>query len=859
VANPVLGKLQGQGLIETTTAGLQQAGAQLATTPVGAAMQGRGIDSQKMAATQSAKINAVAANMRDVTSAALGTLRETGRMLEGQESAIAETARKASVLGRVDNQIARLAENKTLEKLNTLKFGGAQLDQTKLTGYDDAKLTALRTSIGDLIAGGTALTDSDITIINEALTVAGATPLDFSPEKLPSIPILAKSLSTLFTEKSSEEMQSEISKAILNAKAESTIGSLDDESINAIFDTPDKTETQQDLLNLLAGITGLDATKDTDLVKLRGMQLGELRSAIDSWKQSEFKDVGKLRKTLQDPMASKAQRQLALQELRRQGQIGVTGAEAKVNDLEKQMQDGDVVRIGNEEFTVDELFSDPAKLLQMQAWMDNPELIPLNADGSKPAFRQWLEANQAAIETKIAELTGVGAAGLSGAVARVKANADKLKLDESAATQLPKETLKTFFPEFADVGLDTQIPNEITDARTISAEQKLQTDIAKLNERFPTPRSKEQEESYQTQLAALKKTRDDTLEAMFGNFRKYKLLQNPATARNTALLLNNLGTIAGVDGKKIFAELTSAQVAQLVQSENAVNDFRAALQDRTNAKNFSGATNFSAEFKDMARYLGVESTAGQLANLAGKDLSKYKGIFQAAGLNALLTAEGKLLNTQFLSEKIADLKKYSLSDLLSGKNRTLKQELSNLAIKLNNQLGRVPQEDMPGSAAERDQNFRKANPTRKTAKDQVDELMPQENALGGENHNNWENWKRIFKESGPKIGAQERILSTYARFPNKESLPGYKAAVTEIARIKQEERDARAKWKDSERRFWDVKNRRLDTENRAAQIDKDYRDEFQKWFDKEQDEMQKRNKNSRELYAGFADLLGGIG
>lgn len=789
MANPVLGKLQGQGLIETTTTGLQQAGAQLATTPVGAAMQGRGIDSQKMAATQPAKINAVASNMRDVTSAALGTLRETGRMLEGQESAVAETARQASVLGRVDDQIARLAQKKTLDKLKALQFGGAQLNTTKLTGYDNTKLDALRTSIGDLIAGGTALTDSDITTINEALTVAGATPLDLNPEKLPSIPILAKSLSTLFTEKSSEEMQSDISKAILNAKAESTIGSLDDVSINAIFDTPDKTETQQDLLNLLSSITGKSAED------IRKLQLGELRSAIDSWKQSEFKDVGELRKTLQDPLASKAQRQLALQELRRQGQIGVTGAEAKVNDLEKQMQDGDVVRIGNEEFTVDELFSDPAKLLQIQTWIDNPETAP-------PEMKTWLENNRDAIGLKVSELMGAGETGLAGAAARVKANAENLKLDESAATQLPKETLKTFFPEFADVGLDTQIPNETTIAA------------------MPEGAAKEQAKK---QLA---------------NYQKYKLLQNPATARNAALLLDNLGTIAGVDGKKVFAELTSAQVAQLAQSENAVDDFRAALQDQTNAKNFSGATNFSAEFYDMTRYLKIENTAGQLANLAGKDLSNYKDIFQAAGLGALLQ-NGKL-NTQFLSDKIAELKKYSLSDLLSGKNRTLKAELSNLAIKLNNQLGRVPQEDMPGSAAERDQNFRKANPTLKTAKDQVDELMPQENALGGENHNNWVRYKELVAAANAAYGDGDEGPSKEAKALFEESRRQY------------------AIWKDSERRFWDVKNRRLDIENRAAQIDKDYRDAFQKWFDKEQDEMQKRNKTSRELYAGLADMFGGI-
>jgi hypothetical protein len=818
VANPVLGKLQGQGLVETTTAGIEQAGGQLATTPVGAAMQGRGPSSIKMAGTAPAKVNALATarglsptNMRDVTSAALGQLREAGRIMEGQEAAVAETAKRASVLGRVDDQIAKLAEQKTLAKLQALKFGGAQLDQTKLPGYDNTKLETLRTSIGDLISGGTALTDSDIATINEALTVAGAKPLELTPEKLPSIPILAKSLSTLFTKTSDEELQSNISKAILDAKTESTIGSLDDQAINAIFATPDKSETQTDLLNLLASITGLDATKDADLAKLRGMQLSEVRSAIDGWKQTEFKNVGELRKTLNDPTASRAQRQLALQELRKQGQIGVTGAELKVNDLEKQMQEGDIVRIGTEEFTVEELFTDPAKLLQLQTWIDNPDTAP-------PELKTWLENNQNAIGLKVSELMGAGETGLSGALERVKANAAAVKLDDSAASTLPKETLEQFFPEFANVGLDTKIP---ADSLAVAAMPET------------TPAEKAAKQKAQAEL---------------DNYNKYKLLQNPATARNAALLLTNLGTIAGVDGKKIFAELTPAQMAQLAQSENAVNDFRAALQDRNNAANFSGATNFSAEFKDLARYLDIDSTAGQFANLAGKDLSAYADIFKAAGLGNLLS-NGKL-NQQFFADKIGELKKYSLSDLIAGKNRNIKQELTRLSTTLQRTLERVPTEDMPGSMKERDQLFRQKNPGLAPAQEQIDALLPEENKLGGENHENWLDYEK-----------KRKAYPTEAQF-FRNTPPEYRDSAVYFDTFRDQimaHSAAEKKWKDSERRFWDVKNRRLDIENRAAQIDKEYRDKFQSWFDTEQGEMQKRNKAVRERYAKLADLFGGIG
>lgn len=663
--NPVLGKLQGQGLVETTTAGLEQAGAQLATTPVGAAMQGRGADSLKMAGTQPAKINALRAGMRESQSQALAGLREKAAgAATAEEQARLSTLRSATVAGKVDERIRLRAENQAKAALSSLTFGGAEIDTSKLpVGYNT---TSLQKSIFDLISNGPDLNDADVAQINDALLkIDPKSPtISYEKDKQMDAVVLANSLSALYKNKTKTEIQGAIQKALTDAKAGATIGSLDDtDAVNILGKEGAKAE---ELISILTQITGKDAAA------VQGMQLWELRDAIQNWKQTEFQDVTKLREQANSPLTSRAQRQLALEQLRRLGQLEITAYEQKVGDLEKQMQDGDKLTIGTEEFTIEEVFKDPAKLLQLQTWNDNPETAP-------PELKTFLQANQNAIADQIQKLIGGADAGLTGAIGKIQTNANAVKLDESLKT-LPEETIEAFFPGMTKVGLDSKLP-QFTTQDQINA--------------LP--------ETTAEQKAAKTKAQSD-----LNNYLKYNLLQQPATAQNTALLMSRLLTIPGVDGKKIFEDLTLDQMRELARADFRVNDFVAALGDRNTVSQFKGdSKNPQAEFALTMDALKLGQPGKQLSNLIGKNLSEYKDIFKQAGLSDLLNPDGTF-RFEALTSKLNELKNASLSDLLAGKATQIKDSLTSLTSKLTEELGRVSQRmATPVAEADREALFQK--------------------------------------------------------------------------------------------------------------------------------------------------------
>lgn len=688
MASTALGKLQGQGLIETTTAGLQQTGAQLATTPMGATMQGRTPSSVKMAGTQPSKVNALATGMQDVSSVALAGLRETSRIMEGTdaEKALADRAQQATPLGRVDDALSKKATEILNAKLKALKFEGADLDIDKLksVGMKQDEIDALQTSINDLSTGGVNLTQSDINTINAALIEVGVDERDllsWDGDTAPSAYAMATAIAQLFTEKSSEELQGILSQAILDSRNESTINNLDDSAVDAIFDTPNKVETKSDLIRLLADLTGQSE------VQVAAMKLEDVREALATWKEKEFKDVAKLRETLQSKDASYAQRQLALKELRRLGQIGITAAAEKAGDLEKQIQEGDIVRIGDQEWTYEEIFADPAKLQQLATWIDNPEEAPAE-------LRTWLTQNKDAISLKITDLLGDTTTGLAGATARVTENKQTVALP--AGTVIGSATYEAFFPGWDKGSID---PYSIfLGATAVAEEQKIgDAAVAKAEKALKEGETLSEEDKA--------KIRQDALNAdpEYVKAQKYKLLQDGTYGKNTALLLTGL-TGLGQEGKDIFKELTVAEIQELSLSDAGVNRFLTGITNRRNAAAFSGATNLKQEFKDTMSALGLGSTAALFANLEGVDLKEFADIFKEAGLSGYLAGNKFALSK--LTDQIKELGKMSASDLVRGKNRTIIDNLSSLHAKLTAEFGRVGmREEKLLKPSERDAQF----------------------------------------------------------------------------------------------------------------------------------------------------------
>jgi hypothetical protein len=871
MANPVLGKLQGQGLIETTTAGLQQAGAQLATTPVGAALQGRGPDSLKMAGTPPAKINAMAAGMKDVSSVALSQLRETSRLMQGTdaEKAQAERVQKASVLGRVDNQIAQLAQNKLIEKLKLLTFDGAQLDKTKLPGYDDTKISALTTSLSDLIKGGADLTGSDITTINDALAVVGEAPLELDPTKPINTNILANKLVKLFTDKSKEELQGTISKAMLDARNESTIGALDDAGIQAIFATPNEDESQTDLVNLISSLTGKSAED------VKAMKLSDIRSAIDNWKTTEFKDVEALRKTLDDPAASRAERELAVKELRRLGQVGVTGAEAKAGDLQKQMQEGDTIKLGTEEWSFDELFSDPTKLAQMQTWIDNPDTAP-------PELKDWLSKNQDALALKVNELIGGGATGLAGAVSRVQNNATAIKLPDNV--QVDEKTMESYFPGFSKAGLDLQsefldptakpdavsglTPAETVLADTIKKDATKVKQIADAGQAAVTAALAKNPALTVEEQAAIRKTAEDAqlknlmlADANYLKAQKYKLLQDAQVGPNVAALMTKLRTIAGVDGTKLFNDLTYDQLVKITKNDFDVIDFTTAVTHQNYAKNFSPTADaFAGEFSSLMRVFGDSSTSGQLANLVGKDLTPYLKIFEAAGLTGdkSIIKDGKL-DVNKLTNMIKGMGTLSTDDLINKKTDKIRTDLSKIVTTLIDEFGKAPSRHNKGAQTPeaREELFR--NETASGMKPQ--KLL--EWYQGEENKANQEyiTTKQKFDEDAKYATMKQPSLPIRGRFEMPDAyqrrLDEYNDLVNKISNAKKSLNDSRIKMDFAKKRYDSAAQSRTTYEKDFPKKVLDWEEKYKTWSANYDTRLANENAKIDENYDALSKLLRG--
>lgn len=831
--NPVLGKLQGQGLFETTTAGIEQAGGALAVTPVGAAMQGRGPDSQKMAGTQPAKINAAAANMRDVTSAALGTLRETSRVVEGQQDTIAAVAANADPLARADKAISDAAKSILNTTFASLQWEGANLDTTKLkqANFSDTDIADLSTSLAELIAGkpikladGTlsdGLTQSDINLLNRALKQTGGQEISlYDKDKPVSAYTLATSISSLYTKESTQKLSQIIADSIKNAESETQLSKLNLTTLNTILGTDYKdaegstTNLDKARAQLIAVVKSVTGLKESEIGQLN---FRSLREAIDKWQKDEFKDVAALQATLRDPLASKARQKLALQELRRLGQIGVTGAEAKINDIQAQMADEDTVKIGNEEFTVEQLFSDPAKLLQLQTWVDNPETAPAE-------LKTWLQQNQNGIQLQIQRLMGGSAGpGLFGAVAAIQGVADKLKTDPSIGG-VDENVMKNLFPEFADLNLDSKIP---VDPATLPAD---------------------------TSAAVRQKAQD-----AWDNYQKYALLQTPPAGQpNTALtasvLYNGLLTIPGVDGKTIFKELSVAQMKELVSSDGGVSRFLDGLKHRVRAANFKGDTKnmpaLKGSFVDLAGELGFGPTGTQLANLFDADLTEYADIFAGAKLGDWL--ENGKFKVDKLQGLINNIKNMSTADLLAGKNRTIINDLSNLVTKLTVAAGEVPikpEELTPELEAQ----FRKDNPTLHPddliagLETKANQANNQVNTVRNNIQPYIDNWKQ--EEPMAIIGgtAPRRL----AKGPTFGKGSGWTEWRQEMDRIEKPLRDAEQRRDTANNLLNDARNNR--TGQQAT-----YESEKNKWNQKRVTEIRTTNANTRKTYNNFTKLLGGI-
>ena len=641
-----LARIQGRGLVETTTTAAEQTGAQLATTPAGAMEQGRGPDSAKMAGTPPAKVNALRVAMQDVGSRRLGAIRDIAKQDIEADQRVTGIRQKASVLGRLDETMATYI-NKQLEKefTNRLVPAGATLKEGVYTD-DKEKRDALSAAIGKIIANTTdkPVTDADIKVVNDALASVGAGAIKLTKDT--SAQINAQLIaSNLYDNMTPDQMSQAFGKAVTEANTNTT---LDKFLATDSADTLAQAEGLADSDELTALLKSI-LPKGSDLSNMR---LGDVTAAIQQWKQEEFKDVTTYQQTLADPTASPAQRQLALENLRRLGKVGVLALDQKVGDLDAQMQDGDTVMLGDQSFEISEFFEKPEALAQLKGWLDKPDTAPTSLKG-------WIEANRDAIQTKVNELSP----DLQDLSNKVEANLKNLSIDENwkPADQIMEE----FFGDLTKPSLDNKLS-------TLSADDQ----------------------------AKFKLLQD----------------ANTGPAMNELLTTLSKNSFAlsgtGLKGIDIYKNLTAVDLQQIAKT--GVQPFIQNVIAQKRAKDFvaqpANIETAGSEVRQFLELIGIPDTGLTFSRLASnKNLNEFQDIFNQAGLGDLLA--GGQFNIQGLKDKVKQLglttETKPSASILNGSNlKTMREYFSTTLGKLRKAIASPPLKTT-GTAKENDAKFRK--------------------------------------------------------------------------------------------------------------------------------------------------------
>lgn len=635
-----LARIQGRGLVETTTTAAEQTGAQLATTPAGAMEQGRGPDSAKMAGTPPAKVNALRVAMQDVGSRRLEAIRDVAKEDIAADQRVTGIRQKASVLGRLDETMATYI-NTQLQAAFTANLipKGATLKDS-IYKDNQQQRADLSAAVGKILAG--TATDADIATVNAALPKNEQIKLDKDTSANTNAAIIANNL---YDNMTPAQMQAAFGTAVTAANANTTLEKF---LVDPAADTLAQSEGLADSDELTVLLKSI-LPKDADLSKMR---LGDVTAAIQKWKEDEFKDVTTYQQTLSDPMASKAQRDLAAENLRRLGKIGVLALDQKVGNLDAQMQDGDTVMLGDQSFEISEFFEKPEALAQLKGWLDKPDTAPASLKG-------WIEANRDAIQNKVNELSP----DLQDLSNKVEANLKNLSIDENwkPADQIMEE----FFGDLTKPSLDNKFS-------TLSADDQ----------------------------AKFKLLQDANTGPVIN-----ELL---TTLSKNSFALSGTG-LKGVD---IYKNLTAADLQQIAKT--GVKPFIQNVIAQKRAKDFvaqpANIETAGGEVRQFLEFIGIPDTGSSFSRLASnQNLGEFQDIFNQAGLGDLL-ADGKF-NIQGLKDKVKQLglttETKPSATVLDGSNlKTMREYFSTTLGKLRKAIASPPLKTT-GTAKENDAKFRK--------------------------------------------------------------------------------------------------------------------------------------------------------
>ena len=620
-----LARIQGQGLVETTTRDVEMGGSMLASTPAGAMEQARGPDSAKMAGTPAAKTNALRVAIQDVGSRRLSALREMAKPDMTMDQRVA-SIQKVGVLSKLDEAYSAFINETLTASFNATILKTANQGATLKAGIAEKETdrNALLGAIGNINTG--IATDADIALVNSYLKdIPGATLVSLSSDvgALTNAQTIANNL---FENMTGEQMAEAFGNAVADANSKIQVDEFLTSSDAATF------ATAQGFKDVAAFTSLLTAILPKDKADFTKLSLADLRREIQNWKQDEFKDVTEYQRVLQDPNSSQAQLDLATENLRRLGKVGVFAIEQKVGNLDAQMQDGDTVSIDNEVFKIEEFFTDPSKLAELQGWIGNPDSAP-------PTLKAWIETNRDAILNKINDLTPDFKELANKAAANLKA----VELPDNVV--LNENIVKEFF------GADLFTP---TIAAKTFANDDMKTKYSMLQNKDTGP------------IIA------DLLGRLSGS----------------AAWLS--GT--GLDGKEIFGKLTTDDLNAIVK--DGVPRFINNLIASNAAKNFSSDTTvltgntLTSKLIDVFSDLGMDDAGILIGQLAGQpNLNKFKELFpEKSLLHEYINSDGT-----FNTQKVKDaLSAFGSSSYTAMANNSTRVALIKDIGKLTNAMRSVP-------------------------------------------------------------------------------------------------------------------------------------------------------------------------
>ncbi len=309
-----------------------------AVSPGAAAGLGATADQAKMAGSAAQVEKATRESVRP--SRQLGAVPE--RMVQSEEEA--KTAQRAEELGKLEGlgtRISGLVRGYIAQEANKVKPAAAVTFETNKLKNDYPSLTDTQIKkVESAITGGA----PDV----ELFQIFGISPTDAQA---------AEKLNTALSKYKQTEGAAVIANITASLGPDITLGQLKPEDFEALG-----------LTGGLGDLASLLGMKDADL---SSMTVDELQSKINTLMTQDFDKVDSLNRIANDAFYPANVRADAQRQLRDLSSVGVQATEADMQKLNDEIQSADIIMVGNEEMTVQELLSDEGLTEVITAYLDD--------------------------------------------------------------------------------------------------------------------------------------------------------------------------------------------------------------------------------------------------------------------------------------------------------------------------------------------------------------------------------------------------------------------------------------------------------------------------------------------------------